>query len=335
MVTMADVAREAGVSPMTVSNVLNQRRTVGASTRARVLAAAELLGYEINLTARALRAGRTNTVAFIVPTFHDYFGELADEIAPLIEAEGRQLVLVRTSAEPEQEMASLTIAQLNLYDGVLLSVAGLNLQQLDRVRSAKPLVLLGERDVPTRFDHIRLANQDGARLATTHMIERGSRRIVALGCAFESGHTMAADRRLGWELAHREAGVPIDKQLVVPVSTYSHEAARCALDAVLASGLPFDGVFAATDVLALGALAALADHRRSVPEEVQLAGFDNLDMSRFVPPGITSIDANHKGVARHAVRLLHRRMADGAAPAEHIVAPVHLVPRGSTRASCP
>src|SRR5690606_19561536 len=142
------------------------------------------------------------------------------------------------------------------------------------------LVLLGERDVPERFDHIRLANEEGARLATTHMIQRGSRRIVALGCAFESAHTMAGDRRRGWELAHQEAGIRVDRELVVPVSTYSHEAARAALDAVLASGLSFDGVFAATDVLALGALAALADHRRRVPEDVQLAGFDNLDISR-------------------------------------------------------
>ena len=88
MVRMADVAREAGVSAMTVSNVLNERLPVGEPTRARVMAAVEALGYEVNLTARHLRAGRTDTVAFIVPGFHDYFGEVADKIAPLIEAGG-------------------------------------------------------------------------------------------------------------------------------------------------------------------------------------------------------------------------------------------------------
>ncbi|ACZ31797.1 transcriptional regulator, LacI family [Xylanimonas cellulosilytica DSM 15894] len=331
MVRMADVAREAGVSAMTVSNVLNQRRPVAAATRARVLAAAESLGYEVNLTARHLSAGRTDTVALIVPSFHDYFGEVADEIAPLIEAEGRHLVLERTSASPEQEMESLSIARLQLYDGVLLSVASLDRQQLERVRTSKPIVLLGERDAPDRFDHVRLANEEGARLATAHMIERGSRRIVALGCTLERGHTMNSDRRVGWELAHEQAGLPVDERLVVPIATYSSQAARAALEGAIAAGLEFDAVFAATDVIALGAVAALADHRLRVPEDVQLAGFDNLDVSRFVPPGITSIDPNHQGVAQHAVRLLHRRMADGAAPAEHIVVPVDLVVRGSTR----
>ncbi len=331
MVTMADVAREAGVSIMTVSNVLNERKRVGAPTRTRVLAAVQSLGYEVNLTARHLRAGRTDTVALIVPSFHDYFGEVADEIAPLVEAEGRHLVLERTSANPESEMESLSVARLQMYDGVLLSVAGLDRDQLDRVRTSKPIVLLGERDVPDHLDHVRLANEEGARAATAHMIERGSRRIVALGCTLGSEHMMTSDRRVGWELAHRQAGVGFDERYVVPIAEYSSHAARAAVLDLILSDLPFDGIFAATDVLALGAVAALAERGVRVPDDVQLAGFDNLDVSGFVPPGITSVDPNHQGVARHAVGLLHRRMADIDAPAEHVVAPVRLVVRGSTR----
>lgn len=331
MVTMSDVAREAGVSMMTVSNVLNERRRVGEPTRARVLAAVESLGYEVNLTARHLRAGRTDTVALIVPSFHDYFGEVADKIAPLVEADGRHLVLERTSASPEQEMESLSAARLQLYDGVLLSVAGLDRDQLDRVRTAKPIVLLGERDAPEQFDHVRLANEDGARMATAHMIERGSRHILALGCSLDSEHMMTSDRRVGWERAFIDAGLPVDERYVVPIANYSSQDARTALLDVIASGLPFDGVFAVTDVIALGAISALAERGLRVPEDVQLAGFDNLDVSSFVPPGITSVDPNHQLVAERAVGLLSRRMEGDAGPAEHIVAPVHLVVRGSTR----
>jgi len=331
MVTMADVARQAGVSVMTVSNVLNERLPVGEPTRARVMAAVEALGYEVNLAARHLRAGRTDTVAFIVPSFHDYFGEVSDKIAPLIEAEGRHLVLERTSGSPEHEMAALSVARLQLYDGVLLSVTGLDRDQLDRVRTAKPIVLLGERDVPDRFNHVRLANEEGARLATAHMIEHGSRRIVGLGCTFDTAHMMTSDRRIGWERAHRDAGLDVDARYVVPISTFTSAAGRDALLDVIASGLPFDGVFAVTDVVALGAVAALASSGLRVPTDVQLAGFDNLDMSIFVPPGLTSVDANHEGVAETAVGLLHRQMAGWTGPAEHVVAPVRLVVRGSTR----
>lgn len=331
MVRMADVARAAGVSVMTVSNVLNERVPVGESTRARVMEAVEALGYEINLTARHLRAGRTDTVALVVPSFHDYFGELADQVAPLIEAEGRHLVLERTSANPEQEMEALSVARLQIYDGILLSVAGLDLEKLERVRTAKPLVLLGERDVPDHFDHVRLANESGAHLATAHMIERGSRRVLALGCSPDATHMMTTDRRVGWENACHEAGLAADPAYVVPVSDYTSVGGREAMLEVIASGLPFDGVFAVTDIVALGALSALAESGLRVPADVQLVGFDNLDMSRFIPPGITSVDVDRKGVAEAAVGLLHRQMSGWNGPAEHVVAPVRLVVRGSTR----
>jgi DNA-binding LacI/PurR family transcriptional regulator len=331
MVNMADVAREAGVSAMTVSNVINDRVPVGEPTRARVLAAIDALGYEVNLTARHLRAGRTETVAFVVPSFHDYFGEVADEIAPLIESGGRHLVLERTGALAEQEMMALSVARLRLYDGVILSVAGLDLENLDKVRTSKPIVLLGERDVPERFDHVRLANEEGARLATAHMIAGGSRRIIALGANHDTGHTMASDRRAGWERAHRDVGLEADPRYVVPVTGYVTRVAHDAMRDVIASGLPFDGVFAVSDVVAFGAISALAEAGLRIPDDVQVTGFDNLDMASFIPPGLTSIDAGHADVAAKTVGLLHRRMAGWTGPAEHVVEPVRLVVRGSTR----
>ncbi|MBD3943505.1 LacI family DNA-binding transcriptional regulator [Microbacterium sp. NEAU-LLC] len=328
---MADVARAAGVSVMTVSNVLNDRLPVGEPTRARVMAAVDELGYQVNLTARHLRAGRTDTIAFIAPSFHDYFGEVADRLALPIEAEGRHLVLARTAASPEEEMEALSAARLHLYDGVLLSVAGLDSDRLERVRTAKPLVLLGERDAPERFDHVRLANEEGARLATAHMIDGGSRRIVALGGTIDPGHTMSSDRRLGWERAMTDAGLGVDPRYVVPFPVYSSAAARDALLAVIDSGLPFDGVFSTTDVVALGAISALSERGLRIPEDVQVTGFDNLEMAQFVPPGLTSVDANHEELAEKAVGILHRRIAGWDGPAEHVVIPVRLVVRGSTR----
>ncbi|UOE43414.1 LacI family DNA-binding transcriptional regulator [Agromyces larvae] len=328
---MADVAREAGVSVMTVSNVLNERLPVGETTRARVMAAVEALGYEVNLTARHLRAGRTDTVAFIAPSFHDYFGEVSDEIALRVESEGRHLVLERTGGGPEQEMEALSVSRLRLYDGVLLSVAGLDIDRLERVRTSTPIVLLGERDAPERFDHVRLANEEGARLATAHMIDGGSRRIVALGGTFDPGHTMSSDRRLGWERAMTDAGLGVDPRYVVPISEYSSAAARDALLEVIDSGLPFDGVCSITDVIALGAISALAERGLRIPEDVQVTGFDNLEMVQFVPPGLTSVDANHEELAEKAVGMLHRRIAGWDGPAEHVVVPVRLVVRGSTR----
>ncbi|MCK9794611.1 LacI family transcriptional regulator [Isoptericola sp. 4D.3] len=331
MVTMSDVAREAGVSMMTVSNVLTGRKRVGEPTRDRVLAAVESLGYEVNLTARHLRAGRTDTVALIVPSFHDYFGEVADRIAPLIEAGGRHLVVERTSADARSEMESLSLPRLQMYDGVFLSVAGLHADELDRVPSSAPIVLLGEREVPGRFDHVRLANVEGARLATAHMLERGARRVLALGGAVGSSAGMESDRQTGWAQAHRAAGLAPGERLVVPVPDFTSEAAFHAVVRLLDDGVPFDGVFAVNDTVAFGAVAALTERGVHLPDEVQLVGFDNLGVSRFVPPGITSVDPGYDAVAATAVRLLEQRMTGSDAPREHVTIPVQLVERGSTR----
>jgi DNA-binding LacI/PurR family transcriptional regulator len=294
---MADVAREAGVSVMTVSNVLNERLPVNEPTRARVMAAVEALGYEVNLTARHLRAGRTDTVAFIVPSFHDYFGEVADKIAPLIEADGRHLVLERTSASPEHEMAALSVARLQLYDGVLLSVAGLDRDQLDRVRTAKPIVLLGERDVPDRFNHVRLANEEGARLATAHMIEHGSRRIRCAGLHVRHrAHDDVGPPH--WLGARTSRCRPRCRRTLCGARLHVHVGGRTRCPArrhrvrsALRRRLRRHRRRRARRGRGPGRERAPGAH------DVQLAGFDNLDMASFVPPGLTSVDANHEGVA--------------------------------------
>ena len=254
MVTMSDVAREAGVSVMTVSNVLNERLPVGAPTRARVLAAVRGARVRGEPDRPAPAGGQ------------DRHGRAHRAQLPRLLRRGRRpdraarrgpRAPPRPGTDERQRRSTrwrrVSVARLQLYDGVLLSVAGLDPEQLSRVRTSKPIVLLGERDVPDHFDHVRLANEEGARLATAHMIERGSRRILALGCTLDQTHMMTSDRRLGWESAHRDAGLPVDERYVVPIATYSSDAARSTLLDVIASGLPFDGIFAATDVIALGA----------------------------------------------------------------------------------
>ncbi len=331
MVTMSDVANAAGVSVMTVSHILNGRPRASAETQARVLAAVEDLGYEVNLTARHLRAGRTDSVALIVPHFHDYYSAVADSLADVLERSGRHLVLERTQALPRVEREALSLARLRMHDGALVSAVALSPETLLRVRARVPLVLLGERDMPPELDHVRLANEEGSRLATAHMVASGARRVMVLGGSLDRERTMATRRREGWERALRDAGLTPDPTLVVPLISYGLEEGRTAVSRLLRLGHRFDAVFAVTDTAALGAISALTDHGLRVPEDVQVAGFDNLDVADFVSPGLTSVDPNHEGLADSAIRLLERRMLGGTEPAEHVVTPVSLVVRGSTR----
>ena len=193
--TLKDVARAAGVSVMTVSNVVNDRPRVGPETRARVLDAIADLGYEVNLTARRLRAGRSGTIAFVVPRVdHPYFGQLGAQLTTALRASDRHLVIEQTNASKEGELGALSQARLQMYDGVLLSVVGLAPDDVDRLQTQLPLVLLGERPMPPRFDHVMLGNVEGARLATAHLLARGARRVAIVGGTLDD-EVLASDDR--------------------------------------------------------------------------------------------------------------------------------------------
>ncbi|GAB4084153.1 LacI family DNA-binding transcriptional regulator [Myceligenerans cantabricum] len=330
---MTDVARAAGVSVMTVSNVLNGRSNVGADTRLRVLEVVDELGYEINLTAQRLRSGRTSTIGLIVPRFdQSYYGDLAARIAQSLEPDGMHLVVEQSGASRERELSALSLARLQQYDGILLSAVGLEFADLDRIHPDVPIVLLGEQAVPDRYHRVRMGNAEGARLATEHLLACGARRIAVLGGRLSASHPdMATFRADGWADALHRAGADQEPGLVIPLSTYSIAEARAAITEAVEAGLELDGVFAVTDEAAIGAIAGLHDAGLRVPDDVQVAGFDNLHLAEHLVPGLTTVDPDHEGMASEALRLLRRQMADPRSEAEHVVSQVTLIARGTTR----
>lgn len=331
MVTMKDVAAAAGVSVMTVSHILNGRPRAAPATQERVLAEAARLGYEINVTARNLRSGRTGNVAFVVPAFTGYYGELADHLDRVVEQDGRRLVVERTAAIVEVERQALSLARLRTYDGVVLSAVTLPEEEIARAAEAVPLVALGERPMPDRVHHVRLANEDGARQATAHVLSRGARRVAVLGGTREPHLAMAFARTRGWEQAHHEAGLDPDPALVVPVRGYGIDAARDVVHGLVQQDDTIDALVCVTDSVAIGALSALRQVGRDVPGDVQVTGFDDLEIARHVHPALTTVSANHAGVARAAHRLLEAALSGSAPRGEHLEVPVHLVVRKSTR----
>lgn len=331
MVTMSDVARAAGVSPMTVSNVINGRPNVGEPTRAKVRRVISDLGYQVNLTARHLRAGRTDSIALIVPNFNGYFGELGDSLASMLQPSGRHLVMVSTSAQVDAELEAFSAARLRMHDGAFISVAGLSAEQVARLDCPVPVVLLGERTMPNALDHLQLDNVGGAKLATQSLIERGCRTIAVLGGSSNREWDMPFMRQEGWRIALEEAGLSTDPDLIVPLQHFSSEEAMGELASVL-ERRSIDGVFAVTDTVALGALAALREARLSVPADVQVCGFDNLESSRFAyPGGLTTVGPLHDELPRLALGLLDRRIAEAEAPAQHVVVGMRMYARATTR----
>ncbi|MCD9878443.1 LacI family DNA-binding transcriptional regulator [Streptomyces guryensis] len=316
MVTIQDVAKAAGVSPMTVSNVINDHPNVRPSTREKVLEAMARLDYRVNVAARNLRKGRTGIIGLAVPEVNSpYYGRLAAGIVAA--AERRDLrVSIEQTASRENELDALSLSRNALYDGLILTAAGMSQADAERLKVEHPVVVLGDRIFGGPVDHVAMPNLEAARAATGHLIERGCRRVAFLCGALEEVDT-SSFRLTGYRQALEAAGLPVDRALIQQVDRLGmREGARRARE-MAESGLDFDGVFCITDSLAMGVLRGLTDVGIRVPDQVKVIGFDNVSESEFFIPSLSTVDPDHDGMAERAVDLLIRRIEQTGPSTRH------------------
>ncbi|MGC0369560.1 LacI family DNA-binding transcriptional regulator [Microbacterium sp. SLBN-111] len=333
MVTIRDIAHAAGVSPMTVSNVLNKRPHVADATREKVLEAIDRLDYRVNVAARNLRRGRTHTIGLAVPEIdRPYYGQLAAAVIAEGARHDLHVVIEQTGRERESELNALALSRVRMYDGLILSAVGLGGEDRDLLRVDFPVVILGERIFQGPVDHVAMSNVDGARAAVAHLIERGARRIAVLhGPLPENGDVdVSTLRHAGYRQALEDAGIPYDPKLTVALDEFTPRRGAEAVTSLVADGIEFDGVFCVTDYVALGVLRGLADAGRRVPDDVKVIGFDDVEFSRHLVPSLSSVDPDHELMARTAVDLLIARIADDAHEAVEVLSPFRVVAREST-----
>ncbi|MGW1752243.1 LacI family DNA-binding transcriptional regulator [Streptomyces sp. NPDC002092] len=331
MTTIQDVAKAAGVSPMTVSNVINDHPNVRPATREKVLEAMARLDYRVNVAARNLRKGRTGTIGLAVPEVNSaYYGLLAATIIAAAERRGLRVSIEQTASR-DNELDALSLSRNRLYDGLILSAAGMGQDDAERLRVDHPVVILGDRIFGGPVDHVAMPNFDASRAATRHLIERGCRRIAFVCGAVEEVDTSSL-RIAGYRKALEDAGLSADRALVQQVDRLGmREGAERARE-MARRGLDFDGVFCVTDALAMGVLRGLADVGTRVPDQVKVIGFDNVSESEFFIPSLSSVDPDHDGMAERAVDLLIRRIEHTEPPAPHqdVVGGFSLMIREST-----
>ena len=213
-VTLHDVARVAGVSIKTVSNVINAYPHIRPATKERVEAAIAELGYTPNLTARSLRSGRSGAIALAVPDLSlAYFAELAASVIAVAEASGLVVLVEQTGADPTRERELLRSPRLKMTDGLLFSPLGLGQDDVGVLDVDYPLVLLGERIFDGPVDHVTMQNVAAARAATEHLIVSGRRRIAIVG-AHEGEVIGSAGLRLrGYREALAAHGIEYDEAI--------------------------------------------------------------------------------------------------------------------------
>ena len=329
---LKDVAALAGVSVKTVSNVVNDFPHVRASTRAKVQSALDELAYRPNLSARNLRSGRTGVIALAVPELDaPYFSELASHVVRAAMVQGWTVLVDETGGEREREQAVLTGIGGQLIDGVLLSPLALREADL-QAGSSVPLVLLGERLGSGLADHVAIDNEAAAREMTEHLLAAGRTRIAVVGAQRAPyGHTGRLRLR-GYRAALAAAGVRQDPSLVVSVPQWRRHCGAEAAQTLLARRERPDAIFCLNDLMAVGALRTLADAGVAVPDDIAVAGFDDIEEGRYHRPEITTIAPDKAELARLAVARLSRRLEPGSqGDPEEITVGHRLLVRRSTR----
>jgi DNA-binding LacI/PurR family transcriptional regulator len=308
--TLHDVARLAGVSIKTVSNVINDYPHIRPATRAKVEAAIAELGYQPNLSARSLRSGRSGVIALALPELGlSYFAELADAVIRAAEARGLTVTIEHTGGDRERELEVLRSPRRKLSDGLIFSPLGMSQDDVDLTDVSYPLVLLGERIFGGPADHVTMRNVEAARAATEYLLGLGRRRIVVVGAHDGEVIGSAGLRLRGYREALDAAGVPFDPALIGYTELWHRANGATSMRQVLERGAEFDAVFGLNDTLALGAMRVLQEAGRSVPDDVSVIGFDDLDEARYSLPSLTTIDPGREQIARTAVEILVERVA--------------------------
>ena len=330
--TLHDVARVAGVSFKTVSNVINNHPHVRDTTRAKVEKAIAELGYRPNLTARSLRSGQTGAITLALPQLSlPYFAELADAVIEAAAKHGLVVLIEQTGADRDRELEVMASPRLKMSDGLIFSPLALGQEDADLIRADVPIVLLGERIFGSASDHVTMQNVTAARAATEHLLDLGKKRIAVVG-AHEGEVIGSAGLRLrGYREALEARGIPYDDGIVAYVVDWHRSNGAAAMHDLLDRGATFDAVFGLNDTLAQGAVRVLQEAGFRVPDDVAVIGFDDLDETRYSLPTLSTVDPGRTEIAETAIRMLMERIKEpNGMPPREIETAFQVVVREST-----
>ncbi|GAB3824717.1 LacI family DNA-binding transcriptional regulator [Kribbella italica] len=340
--TVKDVAKRAGVSPKTVSNVINGVVFVRPETRAKVEQALSELDYVPNLSARGLRNGRSGMIGLALPDLlRPYSAEITHLVVELAHERGWGVQIEQTAAEPDREYDLLSKARSHQIDGLILNPVNLDDSAVMSAGSLPPVVLIGDVDQDV-VSQVCIDNVGAARDMTQHLVGQGYRRIAAVGTPeppgspgrvggrTDSAGTAAARLRvIGYREVLTAAGLH-DPALEIALDRWSPEGAAIVVGRYLEDHEPPDAIFCFTDTIASGTLSALWSAGVAVPQDCAVAGFDNILESRYTVPPLSTVDFDRRSFVQAALDLLGERMADRAAAPRRIVVPHRVVARAST-----
>lgn len=327
---IAELAKIAGVSPATVSRALTGTGNLASATRERIRALAEELGFQPSSMARNLRTGRTGAVGVVIPLGHErtqhisdpffmtLLGHIADELV------NRNYDLLLSRVVPTDPSWLAKIVETGRVDGVIVVGQSNQADVLNEVsRTYKPMVVWGAGMEGHLYHTIGTDNRLGGRMATEHLLSSGCRKLAFFG---DPSVPEVEQRLLGFRDALQDSGGPSIGALL-PVH-FAPEVALAAINDYLGLADSIDGVFAASDTIAMMAIQALAEHGRSVPDDVKVIGFDDLYFAQHALPPLSSVRQDLAQGAKALVGTLFSLMQDQTVGS--VVLKPEIMARGST-----
>ncbi|MDQ1730770.1 MAG: LacI family transcriptional regulator [Pseudonocardiales bacterium] len=335
MTTIYDVAKHAGVSPATVSRVLNGHARVNPTLARRVNQATAELGFQRNAVARNLRRSRTSLWAVIISDIENpFFTSLVRGVEDVAQSAGYSVVLCNSDENLKKEADYASAAMAERMAGVIISPASERSSDVSALLEAKmPVVAIDRAIRGAQMDSVRVDNAQGAAEATKHLLAVGYRRVACITGPQRA--TTAGQRLKGYERAHRAAGVGLDPHLVRHAN-FRQQGGYEAMESLLALPEPPDAVFVANNLMTVGALACLTDHGIAIPDEMGIVGFDDIPWAQLIRPTLSVVRQPTYDVGQTAGHLLMQRIAHPTRSPSTVVLSTRLsIGHSSSRAAAP
>lgn len=303
-VRMKDIARDLGLSVVTVSKVFRGHHDIGEVTRQRVLERIKALNYQPNLAARSLATGRSFFMGLVVPDLvHPFFSEVAKHLAAIIRESGYTLLISASQEDTRLEQNEIEYLRSRRVDVLLVASSHSNADAVAALAEDEaPLILVDRQFEGVRANFVGVDDELVGRMATQHLIEQGCRRIAVISAASST----ARSRLDGYRQALAAAGLPTDRSLVV---TRPHgddaadETGYAMMKQLLDSGVNPDAVFCHNDPTAMGAIQAIIDAGLRIPHDIAVAGCGNVRYAHCLRVPLTSVDQNCRGIGEEAAKL--------------------------------
>jgi len=334
MLTIKDIAKAAGVSVTTVSRALNGYDDVNERTRQKIKTIADQMGYSPNMAARYLISKKTNTLGLLLSnvTRDSSKDNIAFEVLCGINDRSGELdydlVLFSTTPQKQTTKSYKTLCQERGVDGVIIMGMRLDDPYLKEIVTSNiPCVLIDIQLEGPNVGYVTSDNSSGSVAAVRHLLESGHRHIAMI-----NGHAQADVSILrleGYKQALAEHGIAFDDSLVVN-GRFSEQGGKEAASRILTSNPEVTAIFCASDLMAIGAIQGIKEMGKSVPEDISVIGFDNIDLASYYSPALTTVHQHKYELGYHSAQVLID-MLENKEATHHVMLPTELIPRDSVR----